>query len=170
MFNAVFALLFTLPFALAWQHHHVVVGPNAQLVYDPPYINADVGDKVTFSFRQKNHTVTQSSFPSPCSPLLGPDGVTHIGFSSGFNPVGANVTSDFPTVSLTVLTTDPIWIYCQQTGHCQQGMVFAVNPPPSGNTFDKFKAAATASGASMGGSHARAETGRFPRAVVVRDQ
>jgi len=198
MIKAAIALLsVALPSALAWTHHHVDVGPNGQLVYNPPYISADVGDKVTFVFHQKNHTATQSAFATPCSPLLGGDGVTHIGFSSGFNPVGANVTSDFPTASLTVLDAKPIWIYCQQTvpvSHCHSGMVFAVNPPTSGsNTFAAFQALAISSGnpspggsgsgvspggsgsvspggsgsVSPGGSHKREDARRYPRAILA---
>jgi len=34
----------------------------------------------------------------------------------------------FPRVQYTVKDTNPVWFYCQQTGHCQQGMVFAINP------------------------------------------
>ncbi|KDQ10319.1 hypothetical protein BOTBODRAFT_178336 [Botryobasidium botryosum FD-172 SS1] len=160
MFNAILAVLFALPLAFAWTHHHVEVGPNSQLIYDPPYISASVGDKVTFRFHQKNHTVTQTSFPAPCTPLFD-------GFNSGFNPVAADVTSNFPTATLTVLVDTPLWFSCQQTGHCAQGMVFAINAPDSGNTFDKFKASALAT-AATGGSHARAEMARrFPRAALV---
>jgi hypothetical protein len=36
--------------------HQIVVGPNGQLLYDPSNITANIGDTVTFSFRQKNHT------------------------------------------------------------------------------------------------------------------
>src|ERR1700732_4547538 len=37
----------------------------------------------------------------------------------------------------TLLTTG---FYCQQTGHCKMGMVFAINPPTSGDkTFSNFK-------------------------------
>lgn len=63
-------------------------------------------------------------------------------------PVGANDTSDFPTFDIKVNDTAPIWVYCAQTGHCPQGMVFAVNAPASGNTFAKFQAAALATAGS----------------------
>ena len=45
------------------------------------------------------------------------------------------------TFTLTVNDTKPIWVYCRQTGHCGQGMVFAVNSdetPTSNHTFDQF--------------------------------
>ena len=41
--------------------------------------------------------------------------------------------------------TAPIWVYCKQTNpksHCNAGMVFAVNAPTTGNTFDAFLAKA----------------------------
>lgn len=59
-------------------------------------------------------------------------------------PVPAtNVNGPFPVAQLAVHDTSPTWVYCRQSGHCQQGMVFAVNP---GDKFAAFKAAA------MGGS------------------
>jgi len=111
-----------------------VGGPNGTIAYSPDYVNASVGDVVRFTFQQKNHTVTQSSFASPCSPLAN-------GFDSGFVPVAANVTSDFTTAELTIENTDPVWIYCRQTGHCEDGMVFAVNPGSEAK-FAAFQAAA----------------------------
>ncbi|KAI0031702.1 Cupredoxin [Vararia minispora EC-137] len=110
-----------------------VGGPGGVIAYEPPCVNASVGDVVTFVFKQKNHTVTQSSFGSPCTSLNG-------GFDTGFIPVAANNTNGpFPIAQLTVQDTNPIWVYCRQTGHCQQGMVFAINPA---GKFDAFKAAA----------------------------
>lgn len=35
--------------------------------------------------------------------------------------------SQFPTFTVTVNDTAPIWVYCKQANHCGQGMVFAVN-------------------------------------------
>jgi len=54
-------------------------------------------------------------------------------------PDGA--TSGFPLAEFTVVNTNPIWVYCRQGNHCQQGMVFAINP---GDKFAAFQAAATA--------------------------
>jgi plastocyanin len=116
--------------------HDVTVGAQngSVIAYTPNYVNASIGDIVRFTFMQKNHTVTQSSFASPCSPLTG-------GFDSGFVPVAANVTSGFQTAELTIENTDPVWVYCRQTGHCEEGMVFAVNPG-SQEKFAEFQAAA----------------------------
>lgn len=60
-------------------------------------------------------------------------------------PVSENQTSNFPVAQLTVSDTTPIWVYCRQTGHCQSGMVFAINP---GTKLAAFQAAATAGAAS----------------------
>jgi plastocyanin len=111
---------------------NVVVGGPGVLKFTPPFVNASAGDIVTFTFQQKNHTATQSTLQSPCVPKPG-------GFDSGFVPVAASVTSGFPVAQLTVTDTNPVWVYCRQTSHCQLGMVFAVNP---GNEFAAFQAAA----------------------------
>jgi len=47
-------------------------------------------------------------------------------------PVAEN-KEPFPTALYTVQDTNPVWFYCQQTGHCQKGMVFAINPGESGD-------------------------------------
>lgn len=68
-----------------------------------------------------------------------------------------SVTSGFPVAQLTVTDTNPVWVYCRQANHCQQGMVFAVNP---GNNFAAFQAAATggasATSSAAGGAVATA--------------
>lgn len=117
-----------------------VIGGAPILKYDPEFIDgAKVGDVVAFEFLANNHTVTQADFATPCVPKAG-------GFDSGFMPNMANklgaVTSLF-----TVKDTNPAWFYCAQPGngnpHCQAGMVFAINPPKSGDkTLDAFRSAA----------------------------
>ncbi len=66
----------------------------------------------------KNHTVTQSSFAAPCTPIN--DNATN----SGFMPVDATVTSNvwpgnssiIPTFNYTVTDASaPLWFYCAQT-------------------------------------------------------
>jgi plastocyanin len=47
--------------------HQIVVGDSGQLSYNPANITGvAIGDTVTFTFRPKNHTVTQSTFANPC--------------------------------------------------------------------------------------------------------
>jgi hypothetical protein len=41
---------------------------------------------------------------------------------------------------VTVTGTAPIWFYCGQIGHCQQGMVGVINEPASGNTLAVYEA------------------------------
>ncbi|KAI0277925.1 hypothetical protein BGY98DRAFT_917609 [Russula aff. rugulosa BPL654] len=94
--------------------------------------SAAPGDIISFTFHPKNHTVTQSSFDAPCTPLYG-------GVDTGFVPVtlGTN-DDDLPTREFIVEDTNPVWIHCQQgantaASHCGKGMVFAVNPGPDGS-------------------------------------
>ncbi|KAI0003402.1 Cupredoxin [Russula compacta] len=130
--SALLGLMATLPVKSA-EILVTVGGPGGVVQYSPNNVTANVGDVVTFNFMQKNHTVTQSTFANPCSPLAG-------GFDSGFVPVSANNTNGpFPQAQFQVTDTNPVWVYCRQTGHCQQGMVFAVNP---GDKFSAFQAAA----------------------------
>jgi plastocyanin len=111
----------------------VTVGGPGVLKFEPEFVTAAVGDSVVFTFRQKNHTVTQSSFLDPCVRLAN-------GFDSGFLPVPDNETR-FPTAVINVTRTAPIWAYCRQGTHCRAGMVFAINTNAS--AFAAFKAAAT---------------------------
>jgi plastocyanin len=122
--------------------HKVIVGGPGKLTFDPPFISAQPRDTVVFEFRQKNHTVTQSSFADPCRK---PD---NGGFDSGFMPVADSLTSDFPTWSITINDTAPIWAYCRQKtpiSHCGAAMVFAINPVQnSERNFTAFQNIATA--------------------------
>jgi len=138
MFSNLFALSALLGFmtALPVKSANIQVtvgGPGGVVAYNPSNVTANVGDTVTFIFQQKNHTATQSTFASPCTPATG-------GFDTGFVPVSDNNTSGpFQQAQFTVTDTNPVWVYCRQTGHCQKGMVFAINP---GDKFAAFQAAA----------------------------
>jgi len=127
---------------------NVTVGGPGILKFDPESVTANPGDLIFFNFKQKNHTVTQSTFGTPCAPLSG-------GFDSGFNPV-ADTATVFPVAMMQVKDTTPVWAYCRQGTHCSTGgMVFAVNP---GDKFAAFKAAAT----SVGGSSSAAPPAASP--------
>jgi len=133
MFSKLFALstllglLSALP-ANAAQIEVVAGGPDGLIQYNPSFVTANPGDIISFVFKQKNHTVTQSTLETPCSPLPG-------GFDTGFMPVAVNA-EPFPRVQYTVKDTNPVWFYCRQTGHCQKGMVFAINPGQSGKLVE----------------------------------
>jgi plastocyanin len=119
--------------------HKVIVGGTG-LTFNPSSLSAKVGDTITFEFRQKNHTVTASSFDAPCRDLLSSAG--KVGFDSGYKPV-AEGTTTFPTYTIQVNDTEAIWAFCRQGNHCGQGMVFAANTVESGpKNFAAFQALA----------------------------
>ncbi|KAJ7200283.1 hypothetical protein B0H12DRAFT_547583 [Mycena haematopus] len=133
----------------------VQVGQNDQLTFSPPNITAKVGDTVTFQFLSKNHSVTQSSFASPCTALKG-------GVDSGFQPVGANATA-IPQFSVKVGNdSKPFFFFSKQdalVNECQKGMVFTINADAnSAKSFAAFQAAAEASGSSSSSSSASASS------------
>ena len=107
--------------------HKIIVGGTGVLAFSPANISASVGDTITFEFHQKNHTIIQSAYSTPCRALASTSTTGQIGFDSGFMPVGDDVTTGFPTYTVTVNDTNPIWAYCRQLTHCGQGMVFAAN-------------------------------------------
>jgi len=150
-FSTLVATLLPVGAALAQNQTWIVkVGENGTLSYDPPSVQANVGDTIAFQFMAKNHTVTQSSFASPCSNLTDANG-TPIGIDSGFKFV-PNGTTSFPQWSFTLNNASaPLWFYCRQTGHCESGMVFAVNPTAQ-KTYAEFQANAMASNSTNGTS------------------
>jgi len=164
------------------QDHRVIVG-GTTLIFTPSNITAHPGDTVTFEFRQKNHTVTQSNFANPCQMLSSGSTSGQVGFDSGlyvlllssfmqayvsltpYNsvsmPVSANATT-FPTYTVQVNDTSPIWAYCRQISHCGAGMVFAANAnESSANTFEAFEARArqNGSGSNSTGTSATGKNG-----------
>ncbi|KAJ7597202.1 hypothetical protein C8J56DRAFT_919477 [Mycena floridula] len=148
MFSPVVFLALFSPLAARAAIHNIDVGAGG-LTFTQEAISAAAGDQIIFTFKSKNHTVTQSSFAGPCTPKEG-------GFDSGFMPVPANQTDNFPTYTVTVNDTQPIWVFCRQAAntpasHCGAGMVFAANCgiDPAPNSFSNFKAAALAIGQSL---------------------
>lgn len=144
--------------AAAAATHTVVVGANGTLEFNPQEVTAAPNDVVVFQFVAKNHTITQSSFPAPCQKLASTSTSGQVGFDSGFMPVAANST-EFPTFSIVVNDTTPIWAYCRQTDHCESGMVFAINANDSSSkSFSAFLAEAKASNATTGAPAASASS------------
>ncbi|KAL7276232.1 hypothetical protein RUND412_000790 [Rhizina undulata] len=127
--------------------HTITVGGTGVLEFTPNNITANVGDMIMFDFLAKNHTVTQSTLADPCVAMAG-------GVDSGFMPNVANVAGTV-MFNYTVTSTSPVWMFCKQTGHCEMGMVFAVNP---GAKMDTFIAAAM-SGSSNSSSATAAASG-----------
>ncbi|KAG8946488.1 hypothetical protein FRC04_011664 [Tulasnella sp. 424] len=139
-FATAVAALVAVPAVLAQTTHNVVVGATG-LTFSPNQVTAAVGDIVTFEFHPKNHTLTQSTFASPCAAMAG-------GVDSGFMPVAATATT-FPVFSFKINEVTPLWFYCAQANHCTSGMVMAINVnTTSPNTFDAFLAKATGGASS----------------------
>jgi plastocyanin len=65
------------------QDHRIIVGGTDILAFQPANITAQPGDTITFEFHQKNHTVTQSSFPAPCQKIASTSTSGQVGFDSG---------------------------------------------------------------------------------------
>ncbi|KAF8510224.1 Cupredoxin [Hysterangium stoloniferum] len=146
------------PSAAAGGQLTVSVGQGG-LLFTPSAVNASVGDVVVFQFVSNVHSVTQSSFAAPCSPLQG-------GFNSGLMAANTNFT-------LAITATSPIYVYCEQTTplpHCGMGMVFTINAPSQDNTT-AFVAAAKAlvsSEPSQTGSPASSGVGAVATAPAAK--
>ena len=79
-----------------------------------------------FQFLSGNHTVTQSNFDNPCQPISMHTNVT--GFHSGFQPAAASAGMGMvPTYTVQINSTNPVWLYCVQGRHCENGMVMVIN-------------------------------------------
>ncbi|KAJ3509640.1 hypothetical protein NLJ89_g5112 [Agrocybe chaxingu] len=123
--------------AVNGQTTHTVTVGVAGSFFDPPTLSAGLNDTVTFVFGGDVHTVTQSTFQNPCSPLPG-------GFNSGL--AGRGISNGLaPTWDLRI--TDilrPIWFLCEATrpsSHCAAGMVGSINPPNQ-TMYNRFVSAA----------------------------
>ncbi|KIW04850.1 uncharacterized protein PV09_04032 [Verruconis gallopava] len=106
---------------------------NGSLIYSPDTITgAQVGDQLQFQFYPNNHTATMGDYNNACQPAQNSSNA----FFSGFMP-----TTELGklTFTVTVKDTNPIWIYCSQGRHCQEGMVAVVNPPATGQTLADYK-------------------------------
>lgn len=89
-------------------------------------------------------------------------------------PVAANVTDNFPTYTITVNDTNPIWVYCAQgagtaASHCGKGMVFAVNCGADGtaNSFTNFKDSALAVGAQLAANASASSAVAAPTTATI---
>jgi plastocyanin len=132
--------LAAIPNAVFAANHIVKVGESG-LNFSPAETKAKVGDTVEFHFYQGFHSVAQSSFAKPCDPI------NSTAFYSGDFNVKDKVSDKVFTIE--VKSEDPIWYYCAVQGHCQGGMVGAINAPTSGQkSFDAFAKAASDSDGS----------------------
>ncbi|KAL8933605.1 MAG: hypothetical protein Q9211_005692 [Gyalolechia sp. 1 TL-2023] len=123
---------------------HVVKVSNKQgsLTFEPNNLQAAVGSMVQFHFYPKNHSVVQSTFDQPCQPIKNNMPAAN-GFFSGFMPVKPDAAM-MPSYTIMVNDTKPVWYYCSQGKHCQDGMVGVINPPAANQsrTIESFTALA----------------------------
>ena len=109
----------------------VLVGMSANgtagQIFSPNKLTAPVGSRVQFQFMGGNHTVTQSNFANPCTPLSTSNS-SATGFHSDYIPAMNNQeTGQVPTYTVEITDSAPIWAYCAQGRHCQNGMVMVIN-------------------------------------------
>ena len=112
--------------AAAATTHDINVGNDLKtlegLRYSPNVTTAAVGDTVVFHFWPGPHDVVQGDYNSPCNPLKN-------AFYSGFiQPASSSGEAD-QVFTIIINDTNPIWIYCSEIAHCQNGMVAVINPP-----------------------------------------
>lgn len=112
------------------------------IAFNPSDIQAPVGHTVTFSFQASiQHSVTQSTFADPCTPISQTQNGT-TGFDSGLTQ-GTTFT-----VNITDAST-PVYFFCKFPTHCGLGMVGSINAPSSGNgSFASYQSAAMAIGSN----------------------
>ncbi len=101
--------------------HTVKVG-DGSLQFSPSTISAKVGETVEFHFFPNTHSVAQSTFAKPCTPLA--NGTSF--FSGGIKTASGENANTF---TITVNSTAPIWFYCGFPSHCEAGMAGVINPP-----------------------------------------
>ncbi|KAI0025638.1 Cupredoxin [Xylariomycetidae sp. FL0641] len=128
------ALAAFLGLASAQKVHVISVGStNGDKIFSPDSVNANVGDMLQFQFRASNHSVVQSDFDHPCTPIAQNVPGTK-GVFSGYMPVDASSsTGQIPVYTTKVMDTKPMWFYCSQATHCMGGMVMAVNVDTKSN-------------------------------------
>jgi len=113
---------------------HIIEVGNGGTKFTPDTMTVPVGDSVEFRFYPSNHSVVQSSFDSPCTPI------NDQALFSGFQPVQSGVGTQSWTIKIN--DTKSIWLYCSQSKHCQSGMSVVINPPSDKNVAG-YKSAAS---------------------------
>ncbi|CAJ2511784.1 Uu.00g074090.m01.CDS01 [Anthostomella pinea] len=132
--------------------HVVSVGTtDKQNIYSPNNIKANPGEMIQFQFRGGNHSVVQSNFDNPCTPISQHTNMT--GMFSGYMDVASSeAMGAIPTYTMMVTVATPLWFYCSQAKHCQAGMVMVVNENPGANasrTLTQFQALAAVAPANI---------------------
>ncbi|KAI1293310.1 hypothetical protein F5Y03DRAFT_331271 [Xylaria venustula] len=139
-----------------------VSSSNNSLAFYPDNLKANQGDMIQFQFLAGNHSVVQSNFDNPCTPIQ-----AHVanatGMFSGYMNVAASAnTGMIPVYTMEVTTTTPIWLYCSQGQHCEKGMVMVVNENTAANasrSLDAFKTLAAAAPENLDPTKISSSTG-----------
>jgi hypothetical protein len=91
------------------------------------------------TYTSQNHSVASSNANTPCQPQRNaifsdfqpipgnPNGSPGNGGGNGRN--NNRQAGNTPMFMVPITDTDPMYIYCSQAQHCQQGMVMVINPP-----------------------------------------
>lgn len=97
--------------------------------YWPEKVTAEPGSMVQFQFWTGNHTVTQSSFDSPCEPITqDANGTAVAAIKSGFMPAEESADMGMiPVYTVMINDTKPLWFFCGQGEHCAGGMAMVIN-------------------------------------------
>ncbi|KAL1600202.1 hypothetical protein SLS59_005825 [Nothophoma quercina] len=162
----------------------VTVAANNQFQFTPNSVTAQPGDMVAFNFVAQNHSVASSTANNPCQPEKNaifsdfqpipgnPNGSPNGGNGGGKNKNNNRQAGNTPMFMVPITDTDPIYIYCSQAQHCQQGMVMVINPP-NGNAVTQYanKAAqannnVSPKGGMSGGSITNNKAGTNPKNVL----
>jgi len=123
------------------------VGKNGQKKMVPESVSVEPGTMIQFHFYPQNHSVVRSTFDQPCKPIEQSQPGSKIGFFSGFMPV----KDTMGTFTIWVADSNPIWFYCSQGKHCQDGMVGVINPPKgnASRNIDTYRALAAKAPANI---------------------
>lgn len=109
---------------------HVVKVGDGTIAFSPNTITAAKGETVEFHFFPSAHSVTQSAFETPCTPING------TGFFSGIITTASGENANVFTIAIN--DTNPIWFYCAFPGHCNAGMAGVINPPYGSSMCRRF--------------------------------
>jgi hypothetical protein len=130
----------------------VNVGKNG-LTMEPNDVSVPKGEIIEFHFFTGAHSVAQSAFDGPCTPLNATAGNGTEGFFSGAQSVQQGESAN---VFRVVSTGNPMWYYCATGKHCQNGMVGVVNKPASGQrTIQQYASRAALAASNVAPSAAR---------------
>ncbi|KZV61929.1 hypothetical protein PENSPDRAFT_271900 [Peniophora sp. CONT] len=119
----------------------VTVAPNNATTFDPPNVNATVGQMINFHFPTSLPvSVTQSySFGQPC---------TYLNFTNGTIGFDSDLTTRI-TFTIQITDNEPIYFHCKHPGHCGSGMVGTINAPLEGaGSGTEFQGLATGMGSN----------------------